>query len=254
MAKKPWHPCDDGIDPIVKAIIHVLQDPVPNRWEQLHYHASRPSSELDSVLIAPATGRLRAGSRLGTLLTTLRLGGYGEIAREVDDRLKALLTHIREWENAEWHRAEWEETRHCFGPDFELRLEGAELVEFLRQIAAWIRSKLSQKAGNADQQADADATAEPDLTPAVRKAYQSYELAEQKMSQPPKTDKEAYDYIYDDPDGLFAEYRAPSYETWVRQVRLGRQHHNTQKNQPRGGRSGRSMVSVRNREMPRTHN
>lgn len=92
---------------------------------------------------------------------------------------------------------------------------------------------------------------EDGLTPTVRRAYWAYITAEKALGGD-CTDKEAYDYITgDDPKGSFTHYTPRSLVTWTRQVRIGRNHHGTQKNKPRGGRSGRSTVSARDRDMPR---
>ena len=74
-------------------------------------------------------------------------------------------------------------------------------------------------------------------------AYQSFTYAEANMPQPPETDREAYDWLMENfPD--VEEYTLPEFHTWVRYVREGRKHHGTQKNTPRPGREGRSIVKA----------
>lgn len=72
------------------------------------------------------------------------------------------------------------------------------------------------------------------------KAYQSYCYAVEKNTGI-ETDKQAYDWLKE--NGCEDEdYQLPSFETWQRYVQSGRKYHGTQKNKPRGGRTGRSVV------------
>lgn len=77
------------------------------------------------------------------------------------------------------------------------------------------------------------------ITPAAEKAYQSYNYA---ISQAPelvgKIDKEVHSWLSE--NGL-AEYKLPSFNTWQRQVRIGRKHYGTQKNTPRSNRTSPSV-------------
>lgn len=76
------------------------------------------------------------------------------------------------------------------------------------------------------------------LTCANEKAYRSYEWA---AEQDPtlKTDRQVHDWLT---EHGFEGYELPSFETWARQVRAGRGAYGTQKNHPRAGRTGRSIV------------
>ena len=79
------------------------------------------------------------------------------------------------------------------------------------------------------------------LTRAERLAYQSYKYAISENSKLAEaTDDKVYDWLknYGPPE----EYELPQNDTWKRQVRAGRKHHGMQKNTPRAGRSGRSII------------
>lgn len=79
------------------------------------------------------------------------------------------------------------------------------------------------------------------LTPAEEKAYQSYDVAiNQKPELAGKTDKEVYDWLKT--NGI-DDYILPTFNTWQRQVRAGRNKYGTQKNAPRGGRTSPSVKS-----------
>ena len=80
------------------------------------------------------------------------------------------------------------------------------------------------------------------LPKAERLAYESYRHAVSKNPNlADATDDDAYDWIKENgPD----DYELPSRQTWKRQVRFGRNYHGTQKNAPRVGRTGRSIVNV----------
>lgn len=80
------------------------------------------------------------------------------------------------------------------------------------------------------------------LSPSELKAYQSYVFAESTMDPPPKTDREAYDWLKESPAAAVCDlkdYDLPRFKTWVRYVREGRRSCGTQKNRPRAGRSSR---------------
>ncbi len=80
------------------------------------------------------------------------------------------------------------------------------------------------------------------LAKANRLAYQSYEHAISKNSKLAEaTDDKVYDWLKD--YSSLEEYELPpNCETWKRQVRAGRKHHGRQRNTPRTGRSGRSII------------
>jgi hypothetical protein len=79
------------------------------------------------------------------------------------------------------------------------------------------------------------------ITPAEEKAYQSYDVAiNQKPELAGKTDKEVYKWLK--PNGI-DDYILPTFNTWQRQVRAGRNKYGTQKNTPRGGRTSPSVKS-----------
>lgn len=75
------------------------------------------------------------------------------------------------------------------------------------------------------------------LSVVSERAYQSFRLAEAQIGD--ATDREAYDWLKENgPEG----YELPAFETWKRYVRQGRKHYGAQKNRPRSGRTGRSIV------------
>lgn len=69
------------------------------------------------------------------------------------------------------------------------------------------------------------------------KAYESFRVAANALGQP--IDREAYEWLkeYGHP-----AYKLPAYETWERYVRGARHLLGEQKNHPRHGRTGRSLV------------
>ncbi|UCG47132.1 MAG: hypothetical protein JSU94_16745 [Phycisphaerales bacterium] len=80
-----------------------------------------------------------------------------------------------------------------------------------------------------------------DLSKAVRLAYQSYEYAlSQKPELEGRPDNEVYEWLRE--NGAPEGYELPSRDTWKRQVRAGRKYHGTQKNTPRAGREGGSVI------------
>ena len=89
------------------------------------------------------------------------------------------------------------------------------------------------------------------LPATVKNAYLAFELAEQKAGKT-LTDAEAHEFIRDDHLGLFDQYVLPNnVETWARSLRRAREHHGTQKNKPRGGRTGHSTTSARDGDISR---
>jgi len=90
-----------------------------------------------------------------------------------------------------------------------------------------------------------------ELKPAQEIAYQQFNLAEERMPEPLKTDREAYDWLREhaDCDELG---RLPAFKTWARHVRAARRHYGTQKHKPRHGRTGRSVVSAGGLDQPRS--
>jgi len=78
------------------------------------------------------------------------------------------------------------------------------------------------------------------LSERADKAYQSFQLAENRC-EGQLTDREAYDWLKENGP---ADYDLPDeFTTWQRYVREGRNHFKTQKNLPRRGREGRSLVT-----------
>jgi hypothetical protein len=78
----------------------------------------------------------------------------------------------------------------------------------------------------------------PRLDPRHEAAYSSFQLAE-TSNQRVLTLKAAFKWLKE--NGA-ADYPLPSFETWARYVRKGREFYGTQKNRPRAGRTARSAV------------
>jgi len=76
------------------------------------------------------------------------------------------------------------------------------------------------------------------LPPSQEKAYRSYKYAVHQDSKI-ETDRQAYQWLEN--YGL-PEYELPSFDTWRRHLRAGRNYYGEQKNKPRAGRQGRSTV------------
>lgn len=96
-------------------------------------------------------------------------------------------------------------------------------------------------AGTTGEESSEKEAERPNLKPSEQKAYQSYLIAEKKMQNSPKIDREAYDWLRDYSENI-EQYELPAFKTWQRQVRAGRKYYGTQKNKPRHGREGRSIV------------
>lgn len=78
------------------------------------------------------------------------------------------------------------------------------------------------------------------LSRAERLAYQSYEYAiSQRSALAEAKDDDVYDWLREHRN---TDYGLPSRETWKRYVRQGRWAYGTRKNNPRKGRTGRSIV------------
>jgi hypothetical protein len=79
-----------------------------------------------------------------------------------------------------------------------------------------------------------------DLSGHAEAAYQSYAYAESQLGCR-VTDKQVYAYLKEHGP---RDYDLPSFETWRRYVAAGRNFHTAQKNTPRSGRSGKSIVRL----------
>jgi hypothetical protein len=99
-----------------------------------------------------------------------------------------------------------------------------------------------QTGTNAGQGAGQDT---PRLTRAVGLAAQSYSEAERKEWQNPPTDREVYDYLHEKGCKAYEDTRMPKYDTWVRTLRRWREMTGLQKNTPRAGRTGHSIITAR---------
>ncbi len=139
----------------------------------------------------------------------------------------------------------WETCRE----EFEQHSDDSELpmIELLKK---WIRNcddGFAPKASDCSQAVQEESDSTP-LSPAQEKAYRSYEIAEHKLSElgaDQVTDANAYSWLKEHgvvPADCDDDYDLPAFETWQRYVRAGRSHYSTNKNSPRAGRTGRSVV------------
>ena len=123
-----------------------------------------------------------------------------------------------------------------FSPDIDYTVTDAGLAALAAEQTDTVVSS-GEKPGES-------AVHEPRLAPAVMRAYQSWECAEKALADrhdSPIRDKDAYDWLQENGDHGEG-YRLPSFDTWQRQVRLGRAAYDKRKNEPRAGRAGRSTV------------
>jgi len=112
-----------------------------------------------------------------------------------------------------------------------------DLAKTLRHIAEMAREDLSI--------IKPQEITEDNLTKRQMLAYQCYEYA---ISQNPNlaeaNDNEIYNWLKINGLPGDGSYTLPSCETWKRYLRYGRKAHGTQKNTPRKGRAGRSIVKA----------
>jgi len=103
----------------------------------------------------------------------------------------------------------------------------------------------SHEEGMASLEMAADATdGRQNLPLSCQRAYQQFKGAEERLGE--VTDKEVYDWLKDDNDT-----QLPPFDTWTRYLRAARRHYGTQKNTPRAGRTGLSVVKWGEIEHPR---
>ena len=86
----------------------------------------------------------------------------------------------------------------------------------------------------------------PTLALSYLRAYQQYQMAEKSLGD--TTDRQAYDWLK---ERVEETERLPDFNTWTRYLRTARKFYGTQKNTPRGGRTGRSIVEWGEIEHPR---
>jgi hypothetical protein len=128
-------------------------------------------------------------------------------------------------------------------PEVRLALRDLAGLDALR-IVELIEQESERARGSArtspHQQEENGGGVEPGAEPnRFNKAYESFLLAE-KSKGCGLTDREAYEWLKEDGP---TQYELPAFQTWNRYVREGRKLRGTQKNTPRGGRNGRSIVS-----------
>ena len=209
--------------------------------------ASRQSEQNDTAV--PTRGDTRTG------IFRFVLGQYPDAEEALIDEALDDLVHE--------DRVYWDDTRSydCGETVYRLHVRRTEAgcieppdnygqsnIQAERgSMDAAIEQRLAAVRDNAEPPAKTKSTSPPE--PGCRKrfevAYQYCKLAEEKMSPPPHTDKEAYDWLKK--NGATGEDdRLPSFETWQRYVTAARQYHNDRKNTPRAGRTaGPSVVRPR---------
>jgi hypothetical protein len=120
------------------------------------------------------------------------------------------------------------------------------LLEGLRH---WLDRHSAGQDGDSSQSVQIEqpaASAKTRLQVRFELAYRSFVHAEHQSGRKLK-DREAYDWLKE--YGLEG-YEPPSFESWRRYVRGGRLHYGDQKNTPRAGRTGRSIVTPDVLEVP----
>jgi hypothetical protein len=115
----------------------------------------------------------------------------------------------------------------------------------LPTLAGWSELAQLQERGSAPRATTGQSVTEPavrgQLPPAREKAYRQYLDAVEKnptlLSE--ATDREVYDWLQEHAEGE----QLPTYATWSKYVREGRNHYGTSKHTPRTGRpTGKSVV------------
>jgi len=133
------------------------------------------------------------------------------------------------------------------GSVFKWKVEAIEpIVESLR---IWAKSPPTIEDGEENEtgasQASPDGT-ECQLPARFERAYRSFKFAELHLGRVP-TDIEAYKWLEEEgPE----DYSLPDLETWKRYLRKGREHYGEQKNSPRAGRTGRSVLTSNDLDIP----
>ncbi len=150
-------------------------------------------------------------------------------AAAIEMDLKELQNRNDRWEGTTIHQAVHREYIQVVAEVCTVGLRGDPPAESTKRAAV----PLSPTVGSAWDE----------LPDRVLAACSSYRIAEQRMDPPAKTDREAYEWLEEHSE-LTEGYTLPSFETWTRYLRDGRQKIGEQKNRPRSGRSaGSSIVS-----------
>lgn len=173
-------------------------------------------------------------SDIATLIKSLQFRG-----REPWHRIGTVRRRLRESKTMEaWHTAAVLRRMWKLGYAEFARHNGVECVRITKD------PPLTQ---NVSAEDGFPRPSEPNSIPTDRKlakrfeaAYQSFETAA-KSADKLLSDQEAYNWLKENGP---AEYELPEFQTWQRYVRQGRAFYGMQKNAPRGGRKGRSIVSA----------
>jgi hypothetical protein len=146
--RKPWHPCDDGLDPVVEALERVLKgERSPSASEILSKGLCTPVPQGVAFLYAPDM-RPHSRGRWWTFLRWIEQRGHELLAGELHDRMKDTRDRLRAWEQDVRVDPVWQEHggKAC-GTEvgdagWDMRSDIADFVEDLRQHGAWIRGEL----------------------------------------------------------------------------------------------------------------
>ncbi len=174
-ARQVWRTIEDNIDPIIAALKHFWESPVPNvhdlrRWD------TRPSAIFSQAVTvyssAPRCFAAGLAEVLRRRLVALRLS---DTAKDLGERLERFRTHLREWEDEGLWDFEIGTGRlgeGCYERRNDLDDEAMELAGYLRQIAGMIRP-LEQGATGLDSPPAADAEADEERPPMAQNTIKS---------------------------------------------------------------------------------
>ena len=155
---RPWHPCDDGIDLLAKALEEFTDASVVGIRERLCIPSECPSRILTRELWQPGMGaRTRSAGRQEMVRRWLQFNGFGDDATEVDQSLKDIPERLRQWEEEAREDVPDPDSIRVFSDEMCDRYdvivaEAADTADYLRQLAAMVRAKLKDKAEAAGRQ------------------------------------------------------------------------------------------------------
>lgn len=158
----PWHPCDDGLVPIIRGLNELLEEPMDTLHENIHFLSTRPSRSVARVFNESGLDSL--GSRRDMVRRWLQSNNHAADAQEFDDRLQAILDALRQWEEsasgAVTDRLNYCKTRadrgllvepiHRFGDDvaslwWDVADRVGWTIQYLTQLSMTLRTQLSDK-------------------------------------------------------------------------------------------------------------
>ena len=153
-------------------------------------------------------------------------------AKEVEKEHRRLLSSAKEID-----QAVKDGRRDLFFSASASQLTANLLAKNLRTIAEMAREDLPLKKPRE--------VTDDGLTKSQRVAYQSYQYAiNQNPDIAEANDNDVYNWLKENGFSEDDSYELPSPETWKRHIRSCRKAHGAQKNTPRKGRAGRSIVKA----------